>query len=238
MIPVRVTFPLRAVLLAVLGAAPWALAVAGDAHEAMHGVFTLLLVIAPVLVAFALEREPAPDRTPHARGRVPLAVRFPFLAGGSCGAVFLVLALAVSAAGNALVARVEHGAWFAHDDPLQLLFAALYAIAFVLVPAGLCAPLLHRRAGRVLAAAGILAAPIALAQALSPEGPRGPAALTEVGHPGRMVGTVLRDGRLTGHAGDDVAALVALAALGAVLNVPRIVRRWRALAAAGPVTAP
>ena len=52
--------------------------------------------------------------------------------------------------------------------------------------------------------------------------------LTELGDPMRMVSTVLAGGHFIPYARDDLALLTGLAALGVLLNAPRVVLRWRA----------
>jgi len=104
---------------------------------------------------------------------------------------------------------------------------ALYACAYVLLPVGLCARLLHRWWGRGVAVLACIASYFVMRVAF-PAGPRDPGTLTELGDPLQMIRTVLADGQLVHYARDDFAVLVALAVLGVLLNTPRVVRRFRA----------
>jgi hypothetical protein len=138
-----------------------------------------------------------------------------------------VFALVVGVYVTWLRAFSGRGVWLADDDPVQLLMGALYACVYVLLPVGLCSPVLHRWWGRAVAVLACVAAYPAMKLAF-PAGPRLPGTLTELGDPEHMISTVLGDGQLIHYARDDFAALAGLAALGVLLNAPRVVRRIRA----------
>lgn len=217
-------------LVALLVAEALALWIQGPglAEPAMNLVVLCLFVAAPFLVWFLVEPEPArPEVTVRRRW-----LQFPFLRGGSSGAAYflLVLALVVGAYLVWLRTVSEHRTWLGDDDPVQLLVGALYACVYVLLPTGLAAPFLHRPWGRALAVLGCLGS-YPLLKVLFPRGPHGPEALTELGDPWRMITTMHGDGTVLDYARDDLAVLAGLAALGALLHVPRVVRRWRALGA-------
>jgi hypothetical protein len=218
----------KSLLLALLLAECTLLLVVGDREELAMDLITLgLFAAAPLLVWFTVEPEPSLDKGP---GSETSWWHFPFQPGGATGVVFflLVLGLVIGVYVGWLRLFSRHEVWFADDDPMQLVLGGLYACVYVLLPVGLCSPILHRWWGRTIAVTAC-GASYPFWMAAFPPGPRIPNGLTEFGDPWRMISCVLSDGSFIGYALDDLAALLGLAALGVLLNVRRIVRRWRAL---------
>ena len=228
----------RLLLLALLGYALIVLAALatlaeGNEEAVMDTMVLLLFLGSPLLVWFTIEPEPPPARVLGPLNRVPLWIRFPFLAGGASGVVFFLLTFASLISMYVVWLRLgsRQGVWISDDDPVQFILGALYACVYVLLPVGLCAPILRYAWGRTIAVVACIATSLVLSWLFS-GGPREPGTLTELGIPWAMIRTVLDDGSFIHYARDDFTVLTALAVLGVALNTPRVVRRWRALAGA------
>ena len=217
----------RVALLVLLAAVTvGACLVHGENEEhAMVAIVLALLASSPALVWFTIEPEPSVPPSPSTR--IGALLRFPFLPGGASGVAYFLLVFVVVIGLYLVWLRTlsSRGVWLADDDPVQLCFGALYASVYVLLPVGLLSPFLRSDAMRFVAALACFASYRVLEYAL-PEGAREPDGLTELGTPGRMIRTVAADGELIHYAHNDLAVLAALAGLGVLLNVPRVVWRW------------
>ena len=214
----------RAVLLSLLLIGEGiVLVVASNEEDAMDFIVLMLPPAAPFLGWFTIEPEPTALRKLTGWRRL---AHFPFQAGGASGVAYFLLVFTL-VVGVYVTWMGFHGVWLADDDPVQLIMGALYACVYLLLPVGFFSPFLHRWWGRLVAVAACLASYVLMKRAF-PQGPRDPGTLTELGDPMQMIRTVLWDGTLIHYARDDLAVLAGLAALGVLLNAPRVVRRWRA----------
>lgn len=207
----------------------------GEEEHAMDSFVILLFCLSPLLIWITVEPEPQASAQVGALGRRTLGWRFPFLAGGASGVVLFVLFFAVAIGGYSLWLRFvsDRAVWFADDDPMQLLMSALYACVYVLLPAGLLAPLWRRPWTIPLAYFAAVVVAYQALPGLFPVGGNHPDRFSELGNPLHMIGmTSGRDGSIVHYARMDFALLCGLAALGVLVNVPRVVRRRRELARA------
>lgn len=239
----RISSRTRFSLLAILLIAQAVFWVAFKGEEAVMDLLVFsLLAASPLLVWFTVEPEPRPELVSGHRGSRALTLRFPFIAGGSSGVVFLLVCLGSTIGMFVLILGLVSGGqvWLGDDDPVQLILGALYACVYVLLPVGLFSPWLGDWRVRVLAMA-TSASFYWILPLVFPVGPHDPHKWTELGSPLKMISTVLGDGTVIHYARDDFRALVGLAAAGVLLNSRRVVRRWRELrkaANAAPIGAP
>ncbi|MBI5433077.1 MAG: hypothetical protein HZA52_09635 [Planctomycetes bacterium] len=233
----------RAVLLLGLFAGlvgVWTFGPAEEEH-AMDSFAILLFCLSPLLIWITVEPEPPASKLVRPFARCALGWRFPFLAGGASGVVLFVLFFAVAVGGYVLWLRFvsDQRCWFADDDPMQLAMGAMYASVYVLLPVGLLAPLWRRPWTIPLAYLAAVVVAYYLLPGLFPVGGNHADRFSELGNPLHMIGMASgRDGSIVHYARADFALLCALAALGVLVNVPRVVRRRRELVRAAAGAAP